>query len=155
TAVLASAAVAENQQVSCARKPRRDPVRVMLQEEFLVLGRAGAVGPGIPPTVQDVSALAVSAALVTSGLGPGRTMIDNPDLVKLPRGKHDLVEAGVIGYGVDVGPVGKISVESPHAAGSPAAAGSDVANSLEPIQVIAFRFLTIIGGLFRFVFLGG
>src|SRR5262249_15196478 len=98
-------AVVEDQSVSLPRQALVDPLRVVLAEQLLVLDRAGAVGTGVAPAVEDIAALAVAAALVAGGIGRGRAVVDDPDLAELVDAQHDLVQLRVVGHAVDVQPV--------------------------------------------------
>src|SRR5262249_53467105 len=101
----AAHAVVEDQDVAGAGGGLGDPVGVVLAGELLVLVAAGAVGPRVAPAVEQVAALAVAAALVAGRLGGGGAVVEDPDLAELVDAEHDLVQLGVVGHGVDVGPV--------------------------------------------------
>src|SRR5262249_56457138 len=121
-------AVVEGQDMARAGTIRWDPVRVMWDEELLIRLRAGAIGPGIPPAVEDVAALAAPAPGVTGRLGRGRAVVDDPELVELAHGQQNLVALGVIGHGVDVSPVR----DDPRL--SPRGRGADVPDAPERLE---------------------
>ena len=102
---------------------------IVLGEEPLIRLRAGAVGVGIAPAVEEVSPFAALSALVAGGLGGRRAVVDDPELAERADADHDLIELGVVGDRVDVGPVG----DDPPVA--PRRRVADVANGLEPVGV--------------------
>ncbi len=79
---------------------------VVLGEELLVGLGAGPVGARVAPAIEQVAALAAAAAGVAGRLGRRRAVVDDPDLAERVHAHHDLVEVGVVGDRVEVGPVG-------------------------------------------------
>src|SRR5262249_31655912 len=98
-------AVVEDQGVPRARPARRNPVGVMRGEEPLIGLCPGTIGPGISPAIEKIATLSALASGVARSLSSCGAMIDDPKLAECADGQHDLVEVGVIGDGVDVGPI--------------------------------------------------
>ena len=85
---------------------------------------------------------------VAGGLGPGRPVVDDPDLAELRRAQEDLVELGVVVDRVDVGPVG---VDLLRLAGGRAG----VADRLELVELGLALRLARASGSGRGLLLGG
>src|SRR5205807_1488286 len=89
-----ASAVVEHQHMSFAGESLGNPLRVVLKEEFLVLGASGAIGARVAPAIEKVAASSVAAALVPGGLGDA--VVDDPNLVEFGAAEHDLVEIGAV-----------------------------------------------------------
>ena len=101
-----AAPVVEDEDVPFAGKPGRYPVGIVLVEQPLIHFRAVAIGTRIAPSVKQVAPLATAAPLVTGGLGGRRAVVNDPELAECMNADHDLVELGVVGDRIEVGPVG-------------------------------------------------
>jgi hypothetical protein len=77
----------------------------MLPGEDLVLGRAGAVGLRIAPAIEDPPAFAAAPARTRLGFGRRRGVVEDPDLAEVPHRDRDLIEVGVVGERVGMGPI--------------------------------------------------
>ena len=76
----------------------------MLVEEALLHLRAVSIRTRVAPAVKEVAPLAAAAALVTGCFGGRRAVVDDADLAERENAHHDLVEAGIVGDGIEVGP---------------------------------------------------
>ena len=88
-----------------AWKPARNPVPVVGSKKLLVRGNAGTIGPRITPAVQQIAPLPRAAAAMAGCFGRGRAVIDDPDFAERMDAHHELIEFGVKGDSVEVGPI--------------------------------------------------
>ena len=78
----------------------------MLQKQFSIGRDAGIIRLRVSPTVQQIAALAGSAARMRSGLSGCRAVVDHPDFAQVMYAEHDLIQARVVVNAVGVQPVG-------------------------------------------------
>ena len=110
TAVGASPAVVEDEEIPGPGQPIGDPLDVVLPLERLFASAAGVPGLRIAVAPEEIPSLARLAAGFPSGLGRGGAVVDQPHLAELPARDQDLVGLGVVGDGVEVGPVGDVGI---------------------------------------------
>ena len=114
---------------------------IVLGEEPLIGLRAGAVGDRVAPAVEEVASFAALSTGVGGGLGGCRAVVDDPELTERADADHDLIELGVVGNRVAVGPVG----DDPAVA--PRRRVADVADALEPVHVPLLLGLVLLRGV--------
>src|SRR5262249_10248556 len=67
-------------------------------------------------------------------------VVDDPELAERADADHDLIELGVVGHRVDVGPVGEYPPVTP------SRRVADVADALEPVPIPFLPGLVVLGG---------
>ena len=79
-------------------------MHVVLGKQPLVGGRTGVIRLRIAPAIEQVAAFPATSPRVTSSFRDGGTVIDSPEFVEAQHAESDLVELGVVGNRVDMGP---------------------------------------------------
>ena len=102
------------------------------------MARAGAIGLWVSPTIEEIAALSMFAAIVAGRFGGGRAMVDDPDFAELAGAQHDLIELSVVRDGVAVDPVGQKTGELL------STGRSDITQALEAIQRVVFLAIRLL-----------
>src|SRR5262245_21785273 len=99
-AVRTRCSVAEHGDVPGSRTALRNPTRIMLESEELVLLSASPIGLRISPAVKQIASLAGTTAGAPRGFLRRGAVVDNPHFIEGRHAQDDLIELRIVVDGI-------------------------------------------------------
>src|SRR5207244_4352608 len=106
-------AIVEHEDVTCALQTCWNPMYVVLEEKLLLGGTASAVSAWVAPPVNQVTALAIFAALVNRCLRCRGAVVNDPEFAEAMHADHDLIKFGMVGKAIEMVPIGAFAAAGP------------------------------------------